>query len=47
MNKFQWNLNQNTNSFIHENALENVICEMMAILSRGDELSYSFLAKLL
>ena len=35
MNKFQWNFNQNTKLFIHENASENVVCEMAAILSRG------------
>ena len=29
-------LNQNTKLFIHENALENVFCEMAAILSRGE-----------
>ena len=33
--KLQGNLNQNTKLFIHENALENVVCEMAAILSRG------------
>ena len=32
--KFQWNLNLNTNFLIHENASENIICEMAAILSR-------------
>ena len=32
MNKFQWNFNQNSNSFIHENAFEMVVCEMAAIL---------------
>ena len=37
-NKLQWNLNQNTKLFIHENASENIICEMLPILSRGDEL---------
>ena len=26
---------QNTKIFIHENAFENVVCEMAAILSRG------------
>ena len=31
---FQWNFNQNTKLFIHENASENIICEMAAILSR-------------
>ena len=30
-------LNQNTRLFIHENALENVVCKMVAILSKGDE----------
>ena len=34
MNKFQWNCNRNSNFFIHENAFENVVCEMIAILSR-------------
>ena len=33
-NKLQWNFNQNFNIFIQENAFENVICEMSAILSR-------------
>ena len=32
MNKLQWNFNQSTKLFIHENAFE-----MVAILSRGDE----------
>ena len=32
-NKLQWNSNQNTQFFIHENAFENVVCEMAAILS--------------
>ena len=27
--------NQNTKLFIHENASENIACEMAAILSRG------------
>ena len=31
--KFQWNLNQNT-IFIQENAIENVVREMAAILSK-------------
>ena len=35
MNKLQWNFIQNTEIFIHENASENIICEMAAILSRG------------
>ena len=31
--KFQWNSNRNSNLFIEENALENVVCEMASILS--------------
>ena len=34
-NKRQWSLNHNTKRFIHENAHENIVCEMAAILSRG------------
>ena len=34
-NTHQWNFNQNTNIFIYENAPENIVCEMAAILSRG------------
>ena len=33
-NKLQWNFNQNIKLFIHENASENIVCEMAAILSR-------------
>ena len=44
-NKLQWNFNQNTRLFIHENASENIICEMAAILSRGDELTHRGLNK--
>ena len=33
-NKLQWKFNQNSNIFIHENAIESVVCEMAAILSR-------------
>ena len=33
-NKLQWNLNQNSNILIQENALESVVCETAAILSR-------------
>ena len=33
-NKHQWNCTQNTTLFIHENASENIVCEMAAILSR-------------
>ena len=41
LNKLQWNSNQNTKLFIRENAYENIVCEMAAILSRGDELNVS------
>ena len=34
-NKLQWNCYQNTKLFIHENAFENIVCEMTAILSSG------------
>ena len=34
-NKLQWNLNRNTNIFIHENAFENNVCKMADNLSRG------------
>ena len=33
-NKLQWNLKWNSCTFIQENAFENVVCEMAAILSR-------------
>ena len=33
-NKLQWNFNRNSNIFIQYNALENIVCEMPAILSR-------------
>ena len=33
-NKLQWTFNQNTKLFIHENAAQNIVCEMAAILSR-------------
>ena len=32
-NKLQWKFNRNSNIFIHENAIESVVCEMAAILS--------------
>ena len=35
-NKLQWNFNQNTNLFIHENASETIVYEMAAILSRWE-----------
>ena len=40
-NKLQWNFNKNTKLSIHENASENIVCELAAILSRGDRLTYS------
>ena len=40
MNKLKWKFNKNTQLFIHENAYENIVCEMTAILSRGDELKF-------
>ena len=39
-NKHQWNLNHNTKLFIHENAFENIICEIAAILSRERWVNY-------
>ena len=33
-NKFQWNLNRNSYMFIHENAFENIIRKLAAILHR-------------
>ena len=39
-NNFQWNFNQNTYIFIHENASEIIVCEMAAILSGGRGMSY-------
>ena len=35
----QISVNWKSNIFIHENAFENVVCEMAAILSRGNELN--------
>ena len=32
LDKRQWNWNQNTKLFIHDNAFENVICEMATII---------------
>ena len=34
--KPQWNSNKNTKLLIHENAVENGVCEMAAILSGGE-----------
>ena len=33
--KLQWNINRNSNSSIHENAFESIVCEMTAILFRS------------
>ena len=33
MNKLQWNFNQNSNIFIHENVFQSVVFVMAAILS--------------
>ena len=33
-NKLEWNFNQNSNTFIEENTFENVVCEMLSILSQ-------------
>ena len=33
-NKLQWNLKQNSHIFSQENAFENIVCKMAAILSR-------------
>ena len=38
-NKFQWNFNQNTKLFIHEDASKNIVCEMVAIVSE-EEMSW-------
>ena len=40
-NELQWNFNQNTKLFIHENASENVVSKTPTILSWGDELNLS------
>ena len=45
-NKLQWNFNQHTKFSNHENASENIVCEMVAILSRGDELTFVFVSKI-
>ena len=38
-NKLQWNLNQNSYIFMHENVLENIFWKMVAILSRPQHCS--------
>ena len=40
-NRYQWNINQNTNFFIHENGSENIDCETVAIFPGEDELTRS------
>ena len=40
MNKIQLNFNQNTKFFSHENASENIVCEIVAILSRCKWVKY-------
>ena len=40
--KFQWNLNQHSIIFIPENAFENVVCQMVAILSKGRWVKWSW-----
>ena len=39
--KHQWNIKQNSCIFIHENAFENVVCEMAAIFSRPQCVNHS------
>ena len=46
-NKLQWNFNRNSNIFIQENALENVVCEMASILSRPQCVNPSHESKVL
>ena len=41
--KVQWNFNQNTKLFIHENASENIVCEMAAVLFRGSRVKHDYL----
>ena len=38
-NKLQWNFNQSTKLFIHENAFENIVYEMVAICPGGGQVS--------
>ena len=38
-NKLQWNFNQNTNLFIHENASKNIVWETVAFCTGVDELN--------
>ena len=40
-NKLQWNINRNSFIFTQENTLEDVVCEMSAILSRPQYVNMS------
>ena len=42
-NQLQWNFNQNTKIFIHENASVNFVCEKTAVLSRVRLVKFSVL----
>ena len=37
-----WNFNQNSKFFVPENVSDNIFCEIVAILSKGNELIRSF-----
>ena len=45
VSKRQWKINDNSNIFIQENAFENVICEMAAILSRPQCVNFEAVLK--
>ena len=45
MNKPHWTFDQNTKLFIDENASENIVCEMAAILLKGNELKSEYVQK--
>ena len=38
-NKLQWNFNRNSYILIQENAFENVVCDMVAIMSRPQSIN--------
>ena len=44
--KLQWNFNRKSNIFIHENAFEDVVCEMASILSLPQCVNYMALHEL-
>ena len=46
LNKLQWAINQNTKIFIQENALENVVWKIAAILSRPQYVKYVWVVQL-